>query len=452
MLRKRRLSGLWLGTLLGIGLLAASPARAEVEREGTWPEGGELVSLSVAGLSRAEAIRRLAKEAGWSVVVEGTSPGTVDVHVNRQPASKVLDLILADGHYRARRDGKLISIAPQAPEVTPPPIPTTAPIPSSSAEPPPIPPRPSSRAARPNRPHGKDRVVTGSSVRIEKDEVVGDLAVLGGSAEVFGTVSGDLAVFGGSVEIKNGAHIYGDVATMGGSVELEDGAVVDGDVSVLGGSLERHENAVVGGASVDLEKHINEAKETAKETAKEYRKFSAGHLAEAAGSSITRTALLFAFGAVLLALAGSRMEQLQREVASRPMRMAALGVVGLLLAVLAVVALCVTILGIPIALVGLIASVFGLYAGVCAALTAVGAALLHRRTSSPYVHLAAGCVLYLLLSSIPFVGGFVTAFVAVLGVGALVQTRAAGLVPRSGAGLGGGSYRPAPDTPGPVGS
>jgi hypothetical protein len=263
--------------------------------------------------------------------------------------------------------------------------------------------------------------VTGSHLRIAPEEVVGDLAIFGGSADVLGTVSGDVAVFGGSLELEPGAHVFGDVATFGGSVHVADGARVDGDVSVLGGKLDRGEQAVVGGASLDLGKGDRPPRVEKRERIVQ--------LAESAGGPITRTALLFAFGAVLLALAGGRMDHLQREVVSRPMRLAALGVVGLAAGVLAFIALALTILGIPIALVALLAAIFGLYAGVCAALTAVGAKLLWRRSSSPYVHLAAGCVLYLLFSSIPFIGHVVTLVVVLVGFGALIQTRAAGLVP-----------------------
>jgi cytoskeletal protein CcmA (bactofilin family) len=411
-------------------MIAAADGRADVQREGTWPENDKLVTLTFQETPRAEAVRRLAKEAGWSVVVEGTAPGTVDVQVTKQPPSKVLDLILAGGDYRARRDGALISIAPVAKAVEE----TARPAESGGTAP-----HAAAKAARGARPHGKDRVVTASSVTIGKDEVVGDLVVLGGSATVLGTVSGDIAVFGGSLEIKEGAHVFGDVATFGGSAALDEGARVDGDVSVLGGSLERNDKAIVGGSSVDLDKNGDNPEDA--EKAHKTVSFSA--LADEAGGPITRTALLFAFGAVLLALAGGRMDRLQREVTSRPMRSAALGVVGILVGLFAVVALCVTILGIPIAIIALLAAIFGLYAGVCAALTTLGAALLHRKTSSPYVHLAAGCAIYLLLSSIPFVGGLVTALVVLIGFGALVETRAAGFVPRGGAGVGGGSYRPA---------
>jgi hypothetical protein len=69
------------------------------------------------------------------------------------------------------------------------------------------------------------------------------------------------------------------------------------------------------------------------------------------------------------------------------------------------------------------------YAGAAAALTALGAALMNHRSSSPYVHLAVGCALYLVASSVPWVGQYVTLTLALFGLGVLVATRGAGLVP-----------------------
>jgi hypothetical protein len=150
--------------------------------------------------------------------------------------------------------------------------------------------------------------------------------------------------------------------------------------------------------------------------------------ASAIGGAITRTALLFAFGVVLWALAGPRVERMRDEVVGRPMRSFAVGLVSVVAGAVLLVVLCVTIVGIPVALLVGLAGVVGTYAGVCAALTTVGAALLRHRTVSPYVHLALGCAIYLVLGAIPFIGRFVTAAVVLVGLGALVATRAAGLI------------------------
>ena len=404
--------------LLGLALaLPIGEARAEVRREGAWPgDDQELVSLSIEGVSRAEAIRRLADAADWSVVVHGALAGTVDVQVKDQPAGRVLELILTGEPYVAQREGKMVAIAPARPSARP--------AGGALPEPPPLPTQPDVRA-RPvgQRGRGEDRVVTGSNVTIARDEVVDNLTVLGGSAEVFGTVSGDLAVFGGSVQLHDSAHVHGDLTTMGGSVDVADGAVVDGDISTLGGHVDRQrpgdDATATPGDWDDCE--ADDCAEDAED--------DGGFLARA-GRAVARSALLFAFGAVLLALASLRMERLQGEIVTRPGRTLALGVVGLLGGLLALLAVSVTIIGIPIAFVAVLVGALGVYAGMCAALTALGGALLGTRSPSPYLHLALGCVLYLLASSIPGLGWVVTLAAVSIGCGALLGTRAAGLVPR----------------------
>jgi hypothetical protein len=155
---------------------------------------------------------------------------------------------------------------------------------------------------------------------------------------------------------------------------------------------------------------------------------------------MTRTAMLFVFGAVLLALVARRMSYLEAEAAERPMRSFALGVVGSIAAVVVFVLLCVTVIGIPVAVVGLIAAIFGAYAGICAVLTAVGGAILRRWTNNAYLHLGAGCALFLLIGLIPWVGAMVTVVVVFIGIGTVVATRAAGYIPPRG-----GFRAPAPE-------
>ena len=148
------------------------------------------------------------------------------------------------------------------------------------------------------------------------------------------------------------------------------------------------------------------------------------------GDSIAAVGTLWVFGAVLLALAGVRLRSLEIEVVERPMRSFALGVVGLGAAIGAVILLCVTIIGIPFAVIGVLLAVLFAYAGVAAVLTALGAMLLNHRSSSPYVHLAVGCGLYLVASSVPWIGDYVTLTLALFGIGVAVATRGAGVVPR----------------------
>jgi hypothetical protein len=78
---------------------------------------------------------------------------------------------------------------------------------------------------------------------------------------------------------------------------------------------------------------------------------------------------------------------------------------------------------------------FAVLGAMCAVLSVVGEGLLRHKTQNPYVHLAAGCALFVALSAIPWVGGFLVVAVLLMAVGVLVATRCAGLlVKRNGSG------------------
>src|SRR5580692_9139293 len=360
----------WAIVLAWVFLLGvARTARADVRLEGAWPDADKIVSLDVDHTPRAEAVKSLAQAAGWSIVVASNpaeEKDLVDIHVKDQPATKILSLLLSSGHFVARRDGNLVllqtedaSAAQAAPHAIPP-IPPLPPIPPIVAPPaPPAPPAPAVPAKR-----GEDRTVTGGRLEIKRGEVVHDVSVFGGSVDVYGTVTGDLAVMGGRAEVHDGAHIVGSATTVGGSLRIRDGARVDGDVGVVGGSLKRDDKAQVGGAIVqgtasddDDEDHAGSG----------HRKASGGvvsRFVRELGQAFSHAAILFVFGTIVLALGSKRIESLRVEVASRPMRAFALGVVGLIAAIALVTALCVTIVGIPVAIVGVLAGAVATYVGV----------------------------------------------------------------------------------------
>src|SRR5262249_25165949 len=149
------------------------------------------------------------------------------------------------------------------------------------------------------------------SVRIEKDEVVHNVEVVGGSVDVLGTVTGDIAVVGGSVRVHDGAIVRGDATAVAGSLVIEDGARVDGETNAVMGSVKRGEHAIVRGKKDPRRGGHDEAKDDDDERSAPLLT----RMARAIGSGITRTALLFVLGAILLALAAPRMERLQVEIA-----------------------------------------------------------------------------------------------------------------------------------------
>jgi hypothetical protein len=442
----------WLAAgfgLIGIAL-AALPAHADVRRLGDWPdEANEKISLTFEG-TRSKALRALAAAAGWSII---DNPGsatfagagdTVNLYVTDQPAAKVLEMLLSDGDYVVKRDGKLLSISVHAPGGGPkkdePTLPPPPP-PFQTAEP--------DHAARPPKVRdADDRTVFGGSASISKDEVVNSLTVMGGSADLRGTVQEDVFVLGGSLTVHEGARVYGDVSVLGGAVQLESGSRVDGDVSSLGGHIQRAAGAIVkgeetavGGGRSDGGKHVRDADdsdeddeddEEAEDKAKPAQSdsWTFASVLDKLGSALSRAALLYAFGCVLLATAGKPMERMQQELSERPMRAFGIGLATMIGGFFALILLCVTIIGIPVAILIVLVGALGVYAGMCAVFLELGALVLEDRTPSPYAHLALGCLMYLIFGTLPVIGWIATAVAVVCGLGLLVSTRFAGLIGR----------------------
>lgn len=80
-----------------------------------------------------------------------------------------------------------------------------------------------------------DLVCLGCSVYVQGS--CGDIAIVGGSILVDGTVKGDVAVVGGSARLTENARVNGDVAVVGGQVSRDPSAIIKGDVAVKGGAF-----------------------------------------------------------------------------------------------------------------------------------------------------------------------------------------------------------------------
>lgn len=417
-------------SMFGVAALAfALPfsAGATVKKEGSWPVAEKKVDLEFEG-KPSDGLERLAKEAGWSLVVAKSvavdgDGAEVHVAVDDQPADAVLEALFVGRDVVAHRNGTLITVVPASSAAT------TAPNADAPSAPPAPPAPPAVR--------GEDRNVFGGSLRIQKNEIVHTVTVAGGSLEVEGTITGDLVVAGGSAKVMGGGRVVGNATVFGGSLEIEENGRIDGDVGIAGGSLDRAEGAIIGGRIVDRD-HGGQVKLTASDdgttTEASPVRSRFAEAAHAFGQSVTRMALLFVLGCVLLALLAPPMEKVRVEIAARPMRSFALGLVGTVLgtigALIALTILCVTIIGIPLALVGILLGVIAVYGAVAAVLTTFGAAVIGHRTQNPYLHLLLGCAAFLVLSSIPWIGAVVTFAVVMIAVGALVATRVGGLLER----------------------
>jgi hypothetical protein len=291
-----------------------------------------------------------------------------------------------------------------------------------------------------DEPHGrgKDRTVMGGDVHIAHGEVARDITVFGGSVDIEGEATGDVTVFGGSVRVHEGARVRGDATVFGGSLTLDPGAHVDGDVNALGGEVVREPGSEVGGdvsvkGGTD-DDHGHTAVGIVGTGAPHAARGFFSRVGSSLMDSVRLAAVLFVIGTVLIALAGRRMDGLRAEVAARPMRSIALGLLGSFASIIVFIALCVTVIGIPIALVAAIVGAFGVLGAMCAVLSVVGEGLLRHKTENPYVHLAVGCGLFVALSWIPWLGAVIVAAVVLAGIGVLFATRGAGFFPKKNGG------------------
>ena len=79
-----------------------------------------------------------------------------------------------------------------------------------------------------------DRTVIGDKATVAEGDVVKDLVVIGGDAEVNGQVRGDLVVVLGNVTMGPNAEVRGDLVVVGGNLTAPPEVRVDGDRVVIG--------------------------------------------------------------------------------------------------------------------------------------------------------------------------------------------------------------------------
>ncbi len=411
--------------LLVAGLsLCAATTFANVKTAGDWPKDDKPVTVKI-DAPRAEAVKQLAEAAGWNIVVpDKLGGGTEALHVAVKDESPlaVLEALLESGDFTATRHGKLVVVS-ETKNVHAAPAPTT----DGAAEEP-------TEATAPIAPvppaTGEDRSVMGGNAVVGRDERVHDVSVMGGNLDIFGTVTGDVSVVGGHATIKNGAHVMGDAVAVGGALDVDKGASVDGDVGVVGGVLQRHEGAIIRGKTVSSGGKFAVSDEDDKNDADEGPiggKAKIRHKMSDAGSAVTRAAMLFVFGVVLLSFFKKRHDVMKLDIVHNPVKGFAIGILALFLSLVASVVLCITVIGIPLVVIGWLFAALCIYGGVVSVLTLVGELVLRHKTQNSYAHLVMGCFIYLVVGAIPVAGGVVTAILFFVAIGAVWRTRAGGI-------------------------
>ncbi|HYV47078.1 MAG TPA: hypothetical protein VFA20_19605 [Myxococcaceae bacterium] len=257
--------------------------------------------------------------------------------------------------------------------------------------------------------NGNDLVSNGHLVIAEGKTVEGDAVAYGGGLDVLGHVEGDAVAYGGGVHLGPHAEVDGDVTSFGGGITREDGAQVGGDeVAFGGGGLGR----VVASTIPKMMHEHRESRESSH------------------GSSLPMFLVWFAvlFGAGFLAMmfVPDRVRLLAAEMRRDPLRCGVTGLLGGLISLPLTPLLAITIIGFPVAIALWLAIGLGCLMGVAALANEIGSRLPAFRNvrKTQAVVLASGILLIELIGLIPWgVGGFITAVIAFLSLGAVIRSR-----------------------------
>jgi hypothetical protein len=246
---------------------------------------------------------------------------------------------------------------------------------------------------------GPDQIVLSGAVSIHRGEVVGEVVVLHGSAEIAGVATGDVVVLDGRIVVTG--QVSGSAVSVDGSIQLGPNS------HVLGDAIARDRVVVADGALVDGS--------VRPETSFTFRAPIDVFGPFATWLAVMASALLL--GLLLMWLAPRGSEAVADAASGSPVASALLGL-GLAIVVpvvgmLAVVSVVVWPLGLAMVLAAWFLASLGF---------AWGTFALGRRLWGPprsrWLAFAFGWLALAALAAIPFVGGVVWALAAIDGVGA----------------------------------
>lgn len=291
-----------------------------------------------------------------------------------------------------------------------------------------------------------DLLVAGGTVTI-RGTVEKDVRAAGGEVIVSGIVNGNITVIGGSVTISDGAQLSGNVVGGAGDLkiyapiakdivvgagELMIANSVAGDVVAGVGELTLSPNAQVAGnltyysdeQIAMAEGAVVSGKVSHPQIEKVEKKETAKNVT---GGAVTTARVLNIISAFILGMLALRFfpnatAMVESHIQKNPWASMGIGLLALIVTPILMIIFFVTVIGIPIAMVLLFAYFFYIY------ISKIFVALVLGRTFLGYFKakypqaavLAIGLIMYLVITSIPVIGGIVVFVSVIMGVGALI--------------------------------
>jgi hypothetical protein len=418
-----------------------SSARAESSGSssrlvGTWPAKTPKVSVNVRKGTVAQALRSIAKQAGWGLMLGAPAALTeqqITIQVRNRPAAEVLDLVLTHGRLKAELKNKVLVVTPftgaaaaaktgrwksfddaqpgadkaKAPgaQAKGKAAPGRVGGPDAKGEPasPGVGDEDEQRRKRDEdyRRSRRDRVVVGQSLRIKKGEEVDAAVAIGGSVTVLGIVHSEAVAIGGSVIVEPGGVDKGDAVALGGKIEVKEGAKLHGDRVAIGGSLKNVITFVSGLATG-----------------------SVGWFLYSVVGTIVRALILLLFALMVLTFMPKREERIRGYMAEKP-GASVLGGIGLAIGFIPLcVLLAITIIGLVMIPFAILALLVVHVIGLTVFMTWLGYKIpLFESDKTPIVAMLMGLVIVTLVDFIPVFGSIAVAAIAFISAGAVLLSQ-----------------------------
>lgn len=274
----------------------------------------------------------------------------------------------------------------------------------------------------------------GNGIKIEGNQIVGDVIVFGGPVTVEGTtgdviafggavqstgvINGDTVVFGGNVSIDG--PVAGDIVAFGGGLSLGEDAVVNGDIITFGGGVNKHADAIIRGSVVKGNSemlikgpHI-------------FRDVSPQLFSGIAWwFKIASSIIMVVIGWLIAMLMPRNMDNIIDKICNDGPKSFGIGLLIKLLSIPITIALLITLLGIPLIPIFWIALWFTQLMGLAALGLLLGRKIFNKLGSNISIGVAAlvGLIILALFRQIPFAGVIILFFIKSLVLGAVVISK-----------------------------
>ncbi|WP_435073302.1 polymer-forming cytoskeletal protein [Halorubrum sp. HHNYT27] len=230
-------------------------------------------------------------------------------------------------------------------------------------------------------------VVAGGTTTVPEDATVsGDIYVIGGTADIDGTIDGDVTLLNGNLTVRDGATVTGTVQTYSGS------ASVSPDASV--GKVSQFETPTPSSSP-----------------------------AQQIGGFLLQFLVLGAFGWWLVERHPLVIENVGAAITDHALVSGVIGSLGATTLLVLFVYMAFTLILLPVAIVGLIAEFLVVLYGQAVFGYLIGTRLpIERDGVATIVGIAAFLLVIELLGFVPYLGGIAQLTVAVVGFGAVLNT------------------------------